>query len=190
MSLILAINVYLGGFSHLTVTTRVVFAMSRDGAFPLSKYISGVSGKSQLPIKSIFFVFVIDSMLVCLPLISDTAFSAITQISTIGYSISYAIPILLRVTVSKTTFRQGPWNLGRWSVVNGRISSTFLVFTSFCFFLPTSFDENMEQTWENFNYTIVVFTGALIIAATYWCLPRSMGGARHFFTGPVRPEDL
>jgi hypothetical protein len=46
MSLILAINVYLGGFSHLTVTTRVVFAMSRDGAFPLSKYISGVSGKS------------------------------------------------------------------------------------------------------------------------------------------------
>jgi len=39
MSLILAINVYLGGFSHLTVTTRVVFAMSRDGAFPGSKYI-------------------------------------------------------------------------------------------------------------------------------------------------------
>jgi amino acid transporter len=39
MSLILAINVYLGGFSHLTFTTRVVFAMSRDGAFPGSKYI-------------------------------------------------------------------------------------------------------------------------------------------------------
>jgi amino acid transporter len=39
MSLILAINVYLGDFSHFTVTTRVVFAMSRDGAFPGSKYI-------------------------------------------------------------------------------------------------------------------------------------------------------
>jgi len=104
MSILLAINVYLGGFSHMTVTTRVVFAMSRDGAFPGSKYIYGVHGKSQLPIKSIFFVFVIDSMLVCLPLISDTAFSAITQISTIGYSISYAIPIILRVTVSRTKF--------------------------------------------------------------------------------------
>ncbi len=46
MSVILAINVYLGGFSHLTVTTRVVFAMSRDRAFPGSKFISGVSGKS------------------------------------------------------------------------------------------------------------------------------------------------
>lgn len=46
MSILLAINVYLGGFSHMTVTTRVVFAMSRDGAFPGSSYISGVSGKS------------------------------------------------------------------------------------------------------------------------------------------------
>ena len=46
MSLILAINVYLGDFSNFTVTTRVVFAMSRDGAFPGSKYIQGVTGKS------------------------------------------------------------------------------------------------------------------------------------------------
>lgn len=78
MSVLLAINVYLGGFSHMTVTTRVVFAMSRDGAFPGSKYIEGVHGKSQLPLKSIFFVFVVDSIIVLLPLISDTAFSAIT----------------------------------------------------------------------------------------------------------------
>ena len=78
MSILLAINVYLGGFSHMTVTTRVVFAMSRDGAFPGSKHIYGVYGKSQLPIKSIFFVFVVDSIIVLLPLISDTAFSAIT----------------------------------------------------------------------------------------------------------------
>ena len=132
----------------------------------------------------------VDSIIVLLPLISDKAFSAITQISTIGYSISYAIPILLRVTVSRHTFKQGPWNLGAWSVVNGTIAGIFLVFTSFCFFLPTSFDANMEQTWDNFNYTIVVFTGALLVAATYWFLPKGLGGARHFFTGPIRPEDV
>ena len=78
MSVMLAINVYLGGFSHMTVTTRIVFAMSRDGAFPGSIYITGVHGKSQLPLKSIFFVFIVDSCIVLLPLISSTAFSAIT----------------------------------------------------------------------------------------------------------------
>jgi amino acid transporter len=125
-----------------------------------------------------------------LPLISDTAFSAITQISTIGYSTSYAIPIILRVTVSRTKFQQGPYNLGWWSVPNGIIASIFLVSTSVCFFFPTSFDENLHQTAEDFNYTIVVYGAALIVAGTYWFLPKSLGGARHFFTGPVRPEDV
>lgn len=48
----------------------------------------------------------------------------------------------------------------------------------------------MHQTWDDFNYSIFVFAGALLIAATYWFLPKSWGGARHFFTGPVRPEDV
>jgi hypothetical protein len=169
----------------MTVTTRVVFAMTRDGALPGSKYIAGVSGKSQLPLKSIFFVFVIDSIIVLLPLISDTAFSAITQISTIGYSTSYAIPIILRVTVSRNTFQQGPYNLGRLSILNGVIASVFLVCTSICFFFPTSFDENMQQTAEDFNYTCVVYGAALVVAGIYW-----FGGARKWFTGPVRPEDI
>jgi len=85
---------------------------------------------------------------------------------------------------------QGPWNIGRWSVLNGTISSIFLVGTSICFFFPTAFDENMNQTIDDFNWTIVVFGGALFVAGTYWFLPKSMGGARHFFTGPVRPEDV
>ena len=157
MSVLLAINVYLGGFSHMTVTTRIVFAMSRDGA---------------------------------LPLISSTAFSAITQISTIGYSISYAIPIILRVTVSRHTFQQGRYNLGQWSIVNGSVAGIFLIATSLCFFFPTNFDDNMQQTAANFNYTIAVFSGALLIATVYWFLPKRLGGARHFFTGPVRPEEL
>jgi amino acid transporter len=37
MSILLLLSVYLGGFSHLTVTTRISFAMSRDGAIPFSK---------------------------------------------------------------------------------------------------------------------------------------------------------
>jgi amino acid transporter len=84
MAVLLIINVYLSGFSHMTVTTRIVFAMTRDGAFPCSKYIYGVD-KRKIPLKSIIFVFFVDSLICLLPVMSDTAFSAITQISTIGY---------------------------------------------------------------------------------------------------------
>ena len=185
MSILLAINVYLGGFSHLTVTTRIVFAMTRDGALPGSKYITGVHPKLQLPLKSIIFVFFFDSFLVLLPLISDQTFSTITQISTIGYSTSYAIPIILRVTVSRDTFKQGPYNLGKWSILNGSVASVFLFITSIFFFFPTSFNAEMKQEAESFNYTCVVYGGALLIAAAYWFL-----SARHFFKGPIRPEDI
>jgi amino acid transporter len=77
MTILLVVNVYLGGFSHMTVTTRIVFAMSRDGAFPLGRYIYGVN-KRQIPVKSIIFVFFVDSLLCLLPMVNQTAFSAIT----------------------------------------------------------------------------------------------------------------
>jgi len=77
LSIILLINVYLGGFSHMTVTSRIVFSMTRDGALPGSKYIYGVHEKLQIPVKSIICVFVVDSVICLLPLISDTAFSAV-----------------------------------------------------------------------------------------------------------------
>jgi amino acid transporter len=78
--------------------------MSRDGALPGSKYIYGVSKKLQLPIKSIILTFIVASILCLMPLINDTAFDAITGISTIGYQFSYAVPIFLRITFAKKTF--------------------------------------------------------------------------------------
>lgn len=89
------------------------------------------------------------------------------------------------MTASKDTFKQGPYNLGRWSILNGWVASVFLVATSICFFFPTSFNDQMQQEADSFNYTCVVYGGALIVAGAYWFL-----SARHFFKGPIRPEDV
>lgn len=100
---------------------------------------------------------------------------------------SYAIPIVLRITVAKNTFEQGPFNLGRWSILVGWVSFIFLTLTNIFFVFPTSFDENMEQTPLDFNYTCVVYGGALLIAMIYWFFP--VYGARNNFKGPKRPDD-
>lgn len=187
MSILLLISVYLGGFSHLTVTTRIVFAMTRDGALPFSKYIYGVTSKHKVPLKSILYCFAFESIICLLPLINDTTFSAMTSISTIGYQFSYVVPILLRITVAKNTFKQGPFNLGRYSILIGWTSCIWLLFTNAFFFFPTSFNENMEQDAENFNYTCVVVGITLFLATVYWFFPKY--GARYNFTGPKRPDD-
>ena len=47
---------------------------------------------------------------------SYVAFSAVVSISTIGLYISYAIPIFLRITVSRKHFVKGAFHLGFMSV--------------------------------------------------------------------------
>lgn len=187
LSILLLVNVFLGGFSHMTVTSRIVYAMARDGALPGSDYIKGVNKKLQLPVRSIIATFFLNSALVLLVLISDTTFDAITSISTIGYQCSYAIPILWRITYCKNTFKQGPYNLGRYSNLIGWISVIFLCLTSICFMFPTQFNENMKQEVDTFNYTSVVLAATFILMMIYWWFPKY--GARYTYKGSQRPDD-
>jgi Mn2+/Fe2+ NRAMP family transporter len=56
---------------------------------------------------------------------------------------SYAIPIFLKVTVSRNTFEQGPFNLGKWSNFIGWISVIWLMGTNVIFFFPTVFNDDL-----------------------------------------------
>ena len=85
MTILLLINLFFAGFSSMTVTSRIGFAMARDGAFPFSKKLYVVSEESKTPDRLIFLVFVIDVLFCLLPLINATAFAAITSITTIGF---------------------------------------------------------------------------------------------------------
>ena len=85
MTAMLIVNLFFAGFSSLTVTSRIGYAMARDGAFPCSKFLRYISPSTKTPVTNIFFVFVIDALLCLLPLISTTAFAAITGITTIGF---------------------------------------------------------------------------------------------------------
>ena len=188
MTVLLLINIFFAGFSSMTVTSRIGFAMARDGAFPKSKFLYKVSEKTKAPARIIGLVFVMDLLLCLLPLISTTAFEAITGVSAVGYQISYAIPILCRLTVSRNTFKKSAFDLGRASIPIGWISVVFLCITSVFFVLPFRLDEDQSITVENFNYTIAVLLIIILMALVYWYLPAPYG-ARHFFTGPKRIHD-
>ena len=183
MTAMLIINIFFAGFSSMTVTTRIGFAMARDGGFPGSRFLYKVSEKTKTPDRIIFLVFIMDVLLCLLPLISTTAFEAITGVSAIGYQISYAIPILLRLTVSKSTFKRSAFDLGRLSLPIGWVSVVWLFLTSLFFLLPLRFDKDMRQTWDDFNYTSPVVAGILVVAFIYW-----YAAARKFFTGPKREK--
>jgi len=166
MSSFLVITVYLAGISSVTVTSRIAFAMVRDDAIPFAKYLRPVNKYTKEPIRMVCVTFVFSVALICTQLGSSTAFAAVTSITTIGYQISYAIPIILRCTIARKGFQRGPFHLHMFSVPMGFIAFTWLLFTSILFVLPTT----TPVTESTMNYASVMVGGILILVLFWWVI--------------------
>lgn len=173
---LLTIMFFFAGASSTTVTSRIVFALARDGGIPGYSWLYHVSSKTHAPIRCCFFVAFTAGLLMLLPLGSSTALSAITGSATVGYQLSYAIPIILRCT-SRSTWVPGVWNIGRWSLPCAIVAALWQVLSSLVFFWPVVY----PVTKDNMNWTVVVVFGTMSVAALYWFV-----SARYRFVGPKR----
>ena len=153
--------------------------MARDGVFPFSRYLRWIYQGTKTPLANVIFVFFLDSLLILLQLASATAFAAIIAIATLGFQISYLMPIAFRCTASRKTFPLGEFNLGQFGVPIAIISSIWLTITSIFMFFPSQY----PVTKDNMNYAVVIIGGVLLIAAIYWLI-----SARHWFVGPKRTD--
>lgn len=151
--------------------------MARDGVFPFSAHLRWIFKLTKTPIVNVFFVFILDSLLLLLQLASTTAFSNIISISVLGFQISYLMPIFFRCTVARRTFVPGKFNLGRFGPPIAIISSIWLFITSIIMFLPAEY----PVTKDNMNYAVVIIGGLAILVTIYWVV-----SARHWFVGPKR----
>lgn len=176
------INLFFAGVSSVTVTSRITFALIRDRAFPFSQHLEGVTKKHQTPAKAIFLVFILDALILLLPLTNPTnglvAFSAITGLATIGFQVSYGIPIFLRVATAsgRAVMKNSPGFFSRYCAIpSGIIASIWLFGTSVFLFFPIA----APVDDQNMNYVCVVVGGVVIMMALYWVL-----GGRTRFNGP------
>jgi len=161
------------------VTGRITFALCRDKALPYADFWSKVHDTSKEPLRILVLLFIIDSLLLLLPLVSSVAFASITGITTIGFQVSYGIPILLKLIFSFNDFPGSEVTLGKFSNPMGVISCLWLFGTSCLLFLPSSSPVDNETM----NWTVVVIGGFGFIAAVYWILY-----AQYNFRGPVRTK--
>lgn len=181
LSYVLTINMYFSGMSSLTTTARLTYAMARDGAFPGSLYFRSVTKENKIPLAAVYLTVIIDFFLIALNLLSFTAFEAIVSVATIGFQISYAIPIYLRITgYGKKHFIPSEYSLGRWGLLIGWISFIWLAFTSCLFLLPTKY----PVTIDNISYAPMIVGGICILGGLYWFF-----NARYWFKGPLRLDD-
>jgi amino acid transporter len=189
------------GMASVTANSRMIYAFSRDGALPGSKYWHKINPKTRTPTNSIWLGVVLSAIVGATSLYVrgsgvgrySTAFFAMTGICVIGLYIAYAIPIYLRLT--NPDFQTGPWHLKGYHKLVGWTALVWIALITVLFFAPLFWpfwpiwgDKNLISDdgagtvffkQNNFN-----FTGPLIILSflgmwLYWRL-----SARKWFTGP------
>ena len=150
--------------ANLTSAARMVYSFSRDGALPYSEVWYHVDPNIGSPARSIWFsIFV--AFVLCLPgLWNSEALAALFSLTATGLYVSYMIPIILRVTVAKDTFKPAEFNLGEYSVPMGWFSILWGLFMLFILFLPPTY----PITVNSFNYSPVVLGLVVIYALSLW----------------------
>jgi len=161
------------GMSSVTANSRMIYAFSRDGAIPGSRVWHRLN-RRRIPANSVWLASGAAFVLALPYVFNTTAFYAVVSISVVAIYIAYVLPTFVRLL--STDFRQGAWNLGRYSKLVGWIAVIWVAFISVLFLLP----ENFPITATNFNYAPVVVLGAMILLTIWWVVSQ-----RKVFKGPI-----
>lgn len=160
-----AILAFSMSFSCMIAASRVLFSYSRDNCFPLSRYWCKVSPMTKTPINAVWCNWVI-GVLLNLLMFGGVAIDAIFSVGAIGSFISFTVPTLLRITVSRKSFKPGPWNLGRFSTPLGIYSCAFvlLIIPTVCF--PQY--RGSDNTPDLMNWTVLVYWASMFIVVLWF----------------------
>ncbi|KAI0264624.1 amino acid/polyamine transporter I [Gloeopeniophorella convolvens] len=169
---------FMMGMSTLTVSSRQIFAFSRDGALPLSGFLRRVNKYTHTPIYAVWFSVTIALLCGLLAFAGSAAISAIFTMGIAAQYLSFVVPISCR-WLGQNNFRRGPFYLGIFSLPVSAIAALWMTFQLVVFMFPT--DPN--PTAATMNYSTVVWGGVLVFSLVYFYLPKY--GGIYWFTGPV-----
>ncbi|KAN0119003.1 APC amino acid permease [Russula decolorans] len=175
MVVVIGAMFFCGTFS-ITSNSRMMYAFSRDGAIPGSKFLHKVDRRWRSPIRTVWLACALSFILGLPSLGSSVAFSAATSIATIGLYISYGIPTALRV-IYADRFIRGPFHLGRFSYPIAIAAVLWIAFISIVFCLP----ELNPVNSQTLNYAPVAVGIVLTYALGFWAI-----SARRWFVGPIK----
>ena len=163
------------GMSSITANSRMIFAFSRDGAVPGSRFWHHVNPKRRVPVRTAWFGAVGAFILASPYLFNSVAYAAVTSIAVIGLYIAYLTPVFLR-RINGGAFTPGPYVLGKtWGAVIGWIAIVWVIFICIMLMLP----QYKPITHLTFNYTPIAVGAVIGFAGIWWLI-----SARKWFKGP------
>jgi amino acid transporter len=175
------------GMASVTANSRMIYAFSRDGALPGSKWWHTINKRTRTPTNGIWLAVALSWLLVAPAywLGSVVAYFAVTSIAVIGLYIAYVTPTFLRLRAGDA-FKAGRWNLGKWSRPVATVAVVWTVFICIVLMLPQF--APLGNLIDLMNYAPIAVAIVIGFAGIYWLV-----SARKWFKGPKvmgTPEEL
>jgi len=163
--------------ANLTSAARMVYSFARDSALPFSNVWYHISPRFGGPVRAIWLSLLI-AFLMGVPGLGNAAvLNALFSLTATGLYASYAIPIILRVTVARKVFEQKEYSLGKYSIPLGIVSVLWCFLMVIILCLPNV----SPVTVLNINYSPLMLGAILVYAVAMWYI-----SARHWFKGAIK----
>ncbi|RPA93626.1 amino acid transporter [Choiromyces venosus 120613-1] len=146
------------------ISSRVIWSFARDGGFIFPKFFREVHPTLAAPVRAIYAVWAIGTVLMLLFLGCTSAFNALTSAFVIMFHITYCIPIVIFLLRRRTSPFTTGFPLGKFGFAINTIAVAYMMFTSVMFFLPGF----MPVDGLNMNYAFGIVGVTAIIALTSW----------------------
>jgi translation initiation factor 5B len=163
MTVIAVIGLIMNTSVAIVASSRLVFAVARDGVLPLSSWIGRVNSDGQ-PKNAVTVIYIFGAVILCTILPSQVAFTSLVSAGAVPTIAAYGLIPLLRLTMTPNHFHSSHFRLGRFAkpfyvcavLFNGLI---FAVMIS-PFYFPVDAD--------SFNFACVIFGSVTVFGIMSW----------------------
>jgi len=131
-------------------SSRLIWAVARDGVLPGSKWISAVS-KNKEPRNAVTVMLITAALILCTILPSGMAFSSLVSAAAVPTITGYALICFGRTFITPNQFRNARWSLGRWGRPMAFVAFVWNTYLAGVLISPLEF----PVTGANFNYSPV-----------------------------------
>lgn len=138
-------------------SSRLIWAVARDGVLPFSGWISQVSEKKE-PKNAIIVMHGVAAVLLCTILASPVAFTSLVSAAAVPTITAYALIAFGRFFITPHDFKHAAFSLGRWSRPFTLIAFVWNLYLAGVLFSPLYF----PVTVGSFNYSPVIFLAITI----------------------------
>lgn len=165
MTIIAVLGLILNTSIAIVASSRLIFAVARDGVLPLSNWLGQVDAAGQ-PRHAVTLVFIFAATILCAILPSQVAFTSLVSAGGVPTIAAYGLIALLRLIMTPDRFKKSYFYLGKFRRVFYIAAVLFNGLVVAVMISPFTF----PVTAATFNFACVIFGGVTVFGVITWYL--------------------